>query len=100
MSKRPHWNRFNRLPNYEPNVFSGVLIGSPFDVVRVPQDPILMILQYSNSCPTLLTVQNSAIPEEECGWEPLILDSLVLEELPGLSIRERMLGMNVSNPLM
>ena len=29
------------------------------------------------------------------GWEALVLDSLVLEELPGLSIRERMLGMNV-----
>ncbi|CAN0062521.1 unnamed protein product [Scytosiphon promiscuus] len=29
------------------------------------------------------------------GWEPLVFDSLVLEELPGLSVRERMLGMNV-----
>ncbi|CAM9461275.1 unnamed protein product, partial [Ascophyllum nodosum] len=28
-------------------------------------------------------------------WEPLVLDSLVLEEIPGLSIRDRMLGMNV-----
>lgn len=35
--------------------------------------------------------------EEERRWEPLILDSLVLEELPDLSIRERMLGMNVSH---
>lgn len=26
-----------------------------------------------------------------------MLDSLVLEELPGLSIRERMLGMNVGS---
>lgn len=33
--------------------------------------------------------------EQERGWEALVLDSLVLEELPGLSIRERMLGMNV-----
>ncbi|CAM9170750.1 unnamed protein product [Sphacelaria rigidula] len=33
--------------------------------------------------------------EEESRWEPLMLDSLVLEELPDLSIRERMLGMNV-----
>ncbi|CAM9415836.1 unnamed protein product, partial [Hapterophycus canaliculatus] len=29
------------------------------------------------------------------GWEPLVFDSLVLEELQGLSVRERMLGMNV-----
>lgn len=30
------------------------------------------------------------------GWKPLVFDSLVLEELPGLTVRERMLGMNVS----
>ncbi|CAN0352463.1 unnamed protein product [Ectocarpus sp. 8 AP-2014] len=29
------------------------------------------------------------------GWKPLVFDSLVLEELPGLTVRERMLGMNV-----
>lgn len=36
-----------------------------------------------------------ALPGQARRWEPLVLDSLVLEELPGLSIRERMVGMNV-----
>ncbi|CAM9410773.1 unnamed protein product [Pylaiella littoralis] len=44
-------------------------------------------------------VQSSAEPDggrdTSGGWEPLVLDSLVLEEIPGLSVRERMLGMNV-----
>eukprot|EP00752_Nemacystus_decipiens_P009832 g8771.t1 len=29
------------------------------------------------------------------GWEPLVLDSLVLEDVPGLSVQDRMLGMKV-----